>query len=288
LPVRIHSPKKKKYSILNKLFGSWVILPVLLVLLLLCALGWKAGNWFVYGDSFEHVDWAVTLAGQSRDCERSDHAVELFIQQKIDTLLISSIRTFKTRYTGEFLVPDLLQQGVPRDNIFEIRHDSYSTIEEASLIIKQLRLLNLDTVLIITSNFHSARTRFIFNLLAKGTPHFLVSPAPYEGYDPEAWWTSRKGRKTLFLEFTKYIASRFEVALKNYSSPIEGAAQTVNIVPDIGFSGRIPEEIAPEEIEAMDNTGFSSSNVDATNSDSTASDSEQIDTKAQGDSTGKD
>ncbi len=95
MPVSTYRIKKKKKFTIKKLLGLWLLLPGLLFLLFLFAFVWKAGNWLVHGDYFEHVDWAIVLEGQSRDCERSDAAVELFSRNKIDTLLLSSLRIFK-------------------------------------------------------------------------------------------------------------------------------------------------------------------------------------------------
>jgi uncharacterized SAM-binding protein YcdF (DUF218 family) len=112
-------------------------------------------------------------------------------------------------------------------------------------MIKQLRLLELDTVLIITSNYHSRRTHLIYKALAGGYPHFLLYPAPYDGYDPDAWWTSRKGKKIFVLEFTKYLESWLEVVWKDHKKQLEVAAQTIQIIPDIGFQNRNSETDVP-------------------------------------------
>jgi uncharacterized SAM-binding protein YcdF (DUF218 family) len=288
--VRTYRTRKKKEAFFRRMLGFWLLLPGLLILLFLSAFVWKAGNLLVYGDDFEHVEWALVLDGQSRDCERTEAAVDLFVQNKIDTLLLSSVRIFKTRYGSEFLIPDLIKQGLPRDNIFELRHDSYSTLDEAALAIGQFRLLDLDTVLLITSNYHSARTRFIYNSLAKGNPHFLLYPAPYEGYDADAWWASRNGFKTFILEFTKYFASRLEVAHRNFKAPVTSAAQTVQIIPDIGFEDRFPDEVEllsdslPDDSES-DDSGPEAKIAEAENTDLNTNTTAPGDTAVQGEAT---
>jgi len=194
----------------------WAGIGLLFLLIILFIL--YSGRALVQDSDFKSVSWAVILDGESRDCERSEAAVELYQSQKIDTLIFSGTRIFKTRYSSEFIVPRVTHQGVPPDRVFELHQDAYSTIDEAHLVVPQLRLLGIDTVLIITSNFHTGRAQMIYNKLAQGNPFVYVYAAAHPEYNPDKWWANRNSLKIHFLECLKWVSSWAELL---FSPPLD-------------------------------------------------------------------
>ncbi len=228
MPIRSRTPPRSRTG----LWRHWTLWAwfALAVFLSVGGLGlWRSGRWLVREDAFTHADWALVLAGESRDCERTDAAIRLFQEGRIDTMVLSSMRVFKNKYLGEFLLDYLVQQGVPRERVFEFRHDAYSTQEEARLLIRQFRLQNLDTVLVITSSYHTARTRRIFRKLAQGFPVVLVASAEYPLYDPNAWWSNRESRKIWFTEWMKTAFTAYELWR---ARPESGQAEYQGLIPD--------------------------------------------------------
>lgn len=203
---------------------------------------WKSGRLLVREDAFDDVRWGVVLAGESRDSERADAAIRMFREGRIDTLVVSALRVFRNRYQSELQLDHYLDQGVPRGRLFEFRHEAASTQEEAGMLIRQFRLQNLDSVLIITSNYHTARTRRIFRKLAQGYPVILVASADYHVFDPEAWWSNRESRKVWLLEWAKTFFTFFELAV---AEPESGKAQFQGLTPDI-WSG------SPDSVHAVE------------------------------------
>lgn len=237
MPIRPRTPPRPAHHGLLRHWSLWVWFALALILCVGGVASWKSGRWLVKEDSFDHVSWALVLAGESRDCERSDKAIELFKAERADSIIISATRIFKNRYQSEFMVDYFVQQGVPRERVFEFRQDAYSTIEEARLLVRQFRLQNLDTVLIITSSFHTARTRRIFRKLAQGYPVILVAAADYHVYDPNAWWSNRESRKLWFDEWAKTVFTVFEL----WKAPPEtGKADFQGLTPDIWGNGAGP------------------------------------------------
>jgi uncharacterized SAM-binding protein YcdF (DUF218 family) len=238
VPVRArqfrNKPRKNWLRLVFYFFFPFFFLIFCLIFLLV----WKSGHALVHEDAFDNVDWAVVLAGQSRDCERTAAAIDLFKQNRIDTILLSSIRIFKSRFVGEFLIPDLVREGIPRERLYELQHDAYSTIEESRLIIQQFRGLGIDTVLVISSNYHTSRARMIFQHLAGGYPEFLFYPAPYDGYDSEAWWASRISLKLYILEWLKTFASRIELITGSHKNMLNNGDRTLQILPEFPFRSR--------------------------------------------------
>jgi uncharacterized SAM-binding protein YcdF (DUF218 family) len=210
MPVRPRRIQQKPKALWRRWLGLWVLFPLFLLMVAAAAAILRSGQWLLYQDNFQHVNWAVILGGESRDMERTESALELYGQGKVDTLVISSIRIFKNRYAGEFARPWLLDKDIPASHVYELRSDAQSTMEEAAFIIGQLRQMGIDTVLIITSNYHTRRSRKLFRGLAQGFPHILVHGAQTPGFQPDAWWASRQGRKIFVLELIKNVHSLAE------------------------------------------------------------------------------
>lgn len=213
MPLRPrHSARGAARSGLWRHWTLWIYFPVAVLLVLAGAFLWRSGHWLVASDPFTKVRWAVVLAGEGRDAERSEEALKLYMDGRIDTLIYSATRVFKDRYASEFMTDWLSRQGYPREKLFEFRQDAYSTQEEAALLIRQFRWQNLDTVVIITANFHTARTKRIFAKLSQGYPHVLVHAADFRDFEPGSWWSSREGRKYWLTEWTKTVSTWFELA----------------------------------------------------------------------------
>ncbi len=216
-------PSRRKRSVL-----PWAYFLLLLAAASATLALWKSGLWLVRSDPFEKVEWAAVMAGESRDMERTEEAASLLLGERVDSLILSGNRVFRNRYTSEFAGKALSDMGVAPERVFEYRHDAYSTIEEAKGLIRQFRALGLDTVLVVTSNYHTRRTRFVFERLAGGDPVVLVHAAPYPLFEPEVWWSSRESRKTWLIEWLKFLNGGVELAGE---APLEGDSDRNELVP---------------------------------------------------------
>lgn len=206
-------PKGKKPTPNNPSQRKWIwrVVFILIFIGFLSYIWLHLGQFLVTEDTWEKSKYALILDGQDRDCERTDEAVRLYRLGKINTILLSTHRIYKNRYSSEFLIPLMVSQGIPRAHIQAINHDAYSTIEEALAIRPYLRNLNADTILIITSNYHTTRSKWIFNQLYHGDPLFLVQPANFTQFKANIWWKDRESIKCLLFEYLKFIGNFWEL-----------------------------------------------------------------------------
>lgn len=269
MPIRPRTPPRPAHAGLLRHWSLWLWFALALILCVGGVSLWKSGGWLVREDAFDRVGWAVVLAGESRDCERTDRGIALFKEGRVDTLVLSATRIFKNRYQSEFMVDYVVQQGVPRERIYEFRQDAYSTLEEARLLVRQFRLQDLDTVLIITSSYHTARTRRIFHKLAQGFPVVLLASADDHGFDPHAWWSNRESRKTWFMEWVKTAFTWYELAK---AKPEEGKAEYQGLTPDPGAPGVEPilPLVPPADTAAADTAAAAAPDSSAREGDAKA------------------
>ncbi len=76
-------------------------------------------------------------------------------------------------------------------------------------------------VLLVTSNYHARRTRFIFGRVFRPGVTVRVSAAPDSEFDPSHWWESRLGTKLFFNELVGYAVAWWE--LRGKTPAAEGA-----------------------------------------------------------------
>lgn len=87
-----------------------------------------------------------------------------------------------------------------------------STIEEAQIVDDELTRQGVSKALVVTSDFHTRRSRSLFAARGSGKVKYVFVASPYPEFDPEAWWHSRQGTKTLFLEYLKTVYTWFELS----------------------------------------------------------------------------
>ena len=170
------------------------------------------GAALITDDPLHPADAILILGGESRDGDRVQHAVKLFKRGLAPLLVLSGtpmgFRTHEVdimRRHAEFL-------GVPPARILSVKHDSDSTKEEAGVVVPVLKRRGLKEVILVTSNYHTARAKRIFERAAGPYgPHFLASPVDDGLFEPDGWWMRRRYAKTFVYEAIKTVWSAIEV-----------------------------------------------------------------------------
>ena len=170
------------------------------------------GAALIENDPLHPADAILVLAGDSREGDRVRHAVGLFKRGLAPLLVLSGtpmgFRTHEAdvmRRHAEFL-------GVPSSRILTVRQNGDSTKEEAGVVVPTLKRRGLKNVILVTSNYHTARAKRIFERAAGPYgPHFLASPVNDGLFEPEGWWMRRRYAKTFVYEAIKTVWSAIEV-----------------------------------------------------------------------------
>jgi uncharacterized SAM-binding protein YcdF (DUF218 family) len=195
---------------------SWRLLAAVLILVALAyavPMGLKAlGAALITDDPLHPAGAILVLAGESREGDRVRHAVQLFKRGLAPLLVLSGtpmgFRTHEAdvmRRHAEFL-------GVPSTRILTVRQNSDSTKEEADVVVPILKRRGLKEVILVTSNYHTARAKRIFERAAGlYGPHFLASPVNDGLFEPDGWWMRRRYAKTFVYEAIKTVWSAIEV-----------------------------------------------------------------------------
>jgi uncharacterized SAM-binding protein YcdF (DUF218 family) len=177
-----------------------------------------AGQLWVVDEPAEHADAIVVLGGDNFMGDRAAHAAELY-RAGLAPEVVASGRMLRP-YAGisEMTARDLEFRGVPVASIVKFSHRAANTREEAEALAGLVANRGWKRVLVVTSNYHTRRTRFIFGRIFGPGVTVRVSAAHDSEFDPSHWWESRQGAKLFSNEVLGYAVAWWELRGKPHAA----------------------------------------------------------------------
>lgn len=160
-----------------------------------------AGEFWVVDESPAPADAIVILGDDNYGGDRAGRAAELFKAGWAPRVVASGryLRPYAT--IAELEEHDLTDRGVPQTAVVRLEHHAADTREEAVAIAQLAASRGWKRLIIVTSNYHTRRARYICERsLPAGTTLRMVAARDSE-YDPDNWWRSRQGIKIFAHEF---------------------------------------------------------------------------------------
>ena len=115
----------------------------------------------------------------------------------------------------EFRLDYLANLGVPRDATTVLQRVVESTQAEAALIAEWAESRQIGRIIVVTSGFHTARARLVFDRVLRGRPtEILIRPSSASAFDPSTWWHDRRDRRLGLFELQKYAYYRVMYLLR--------------------------------------------------------------------------
>jgi hypothetical protein len=145
-----------------------------------------------------HADAILILSDDNFYADRVTHAAELYRQGVAGVVVASGRRLRPNAGISELMEHDLVERGVPKEKIVRFAQDASSTLEEAGDLAHLSEERHWKSVLVVTSNYHTRRARYIFEKVFPSGIRVSVASARDGDFDPEKWWEKRKSVK-LFL-----------------------------------------------------------------------------------------
>lgn len=207
-------------------------LAVLLFLVLFCAvlylarhplMRFAAENWIVE-DPLQNSDAIILLGDDNFYADRATRAAELFRQGMAPLVVASGRRLRPNAGIAELMEHDLIERGVPKDRIIRFPQDADSTMEEAEALVSFVASKKWRSVIVVTSNYHTRRARYIFRRVFPGAVRVSVASAHDGDFDPSNWFEKRKSIKRFIWEIEGMVTAVWEL---RHRSDSQGAAQLV-------------------------------------------------------------
>lgn len=167
---------------------------------MLRTLGWA----LVENDGPRRADAAIVLGGDGY-ATRIVAAAHFAQAGYVPVVLVSGPEMYG-RHESDFTIAYAEKRGFPAALFRPVESGSDSTRSETAFLAEYVRVHQLHTILLVTSNYHTRRAARLFR---HQNPELTVyvEPAPDPYYSPDDWWKSRGGQKTFLLEWIKTVAS---------------------------------------------------------------------------------
>ncbi|PWU01295.1 MAG: hypothetical protein C5B51_23225 [Terriglobia bacterium] len=165
-----------------------------------------AGRLLIRNDAPQRADLIVVLGGDFYG-SRVVTAAELARRGYAPYALISG-PPYQGIPESDLAIEFLAKRGFERRLFAGYPNTARSTIEEADVLLKEIRRRGARSFLLVTSNYHSRRAGLVFRLLCPAC-RFRVIAAPKAEYQPESWWLDENERTLFWREFGKLVLTPF-------------------------------------------------------------------------------
>jgi uncharacterized SAM-binding protein YcdF (DUF218 family) len=168
-----------------------------------------AESWIIE-DPLGKADALVVLSDDNFYADRATRAAELLREGKALLIVASGRRLRPNAGIAELMEHDLIERGVPKEKILRLPHDADSTKEEAEALLKFAKEKKWRSMIVVTSNYHTRRARYIFRRVFPQGIGISIASARDGDFDPQRWWEKRKSTKELTREFAGMLVAVWE------------------------------------------------------------------------------
>lgn len=170
-----------------------------------------AGNFWVVDQSADSADAIVILDDDDYQADRATRAAELYKDGRAPRVIASGRFLRPYASIADFEARDLADRGVPMNAIVRLTHRATNMREEAFAISQLLSSSGWKRVLLVTSNYHTRRSRYICERAFPEGTFLHVVAAPDSEYDPNRWWQNRVGAKIFLHESAGMLVAMWEM-----------------------------------------------------------------------------
>jgi len=165
----------------------------------------RIGNWLIINERLKKVDVIIVISGDKG--ERLKHAVKLFHKKFTNYLLVSGCDhpNHPDSYTPA-MREKAVSLGVPQANIIMDLGSNTSTGDQAINVIEILKEKKFKSAIIVTSDYHTRRTRMMFQRACQNdTIQILMSYPVINSFDHNERWKSGLRKRIVVYESIKLV-----------------------------------------------------------------------------------
>jgi uncharacterized SAM-binding protein YcdF (DUF218 family) len=188
-----------------------LILAAFLVLAVVTRTWWlrQIGYALIHEDAPVTSDIAVVLGGDPWG-NRIEKGGDLVRAGYVPAALISGPPGKYGEHESEPEIAFAVRQGYPAAWFIAFPNEARSTEAEAAAILGELRRRDLHRILLVTSEYHTARAFRTYQKIARqmrAAFDMRTIGAPEPDFQADSWWRNREGQKITFLEWLKTVAA---------------------------------------------------------------------------------
>jgi uncharacterized SAM-binding protein YcdF (DUF218 family) len=170
-----------------------------------------AAETWVINEPASHADAIIVLSDDNFYADRATRAAELSREEVAQVVVASGRRLRPHAGFGELIEHDLIERGVPKEKVLRFEHDESDTVGEAEALAKLAEQKHWHSVILVTSNYHTRRARYVFGKVFPSTIAVSVASARDAEFDPERWWEKRRSSKLFVHEIFGMVDAMWEL-----------------------------------------------------------------------------
>jgi uncharacterized SAM-binding protein YcdF (DUF218 family) len=170
-----------------------------------------AATFWIVQDRIEPADVIIVIGDDNYTADRASEAATLFRAGWAPQVVASARMLRPYASIADLMERDLESRGVPASAIMRFSHSADNTLEEADGLRVLVAQKGWRRILLVTSNYHARRARYIFRRVLPGSVSLEVAGASDSEFEAATWWESQRGRKIFFLETLGYLVAVWEL-----------------------------------------------------------------------------
>ena len=179
-----------------------MILVIILLWMFHAPLLTAIADYLLFNDPLVQSDVVIALSGDATG-GRVKEAVEVLKQGYADKLIVIGGRLQWNTYECDIMKAHAVHLGVPESSVFPIRI-GMSTYTQANKIVDEMKKRNFKSAIIVTSDFHGRRVKYMFG---KAFEHAGLNLGVHTSTkikpSSASWWRNPELTETIFYEYTK-------------------------------------------------------------------------------------
>jgi vancomycin permeability regulator SanA len=169
------------------------------------------GDYWVVEDPASQADALIILSDDDFIGSRAARAADLYHEGRAPLIVASGRMLRPYAGIGELMQRDLTDRGVPTSAILIYRHNASDTLDEAQTLRGLVVQKGWRHVVIVTSNYHTRRARYIFGKVFPLGVQVDVAAAKDPAFDIADWWEHKAGLKAFLHELAGMIEAKWEL-----------------------------------------------------------------------------
>lgn len=167
------------------------------------------GDYWVVDDPASQADVLIVLSDDDFIGSRAAKAADLYHEGRAPRIVASGRMLRPYAGIGELIQRDLTDRGVPASAIEIYRHNAADTLDEAQTLRSLVVEKKWRHVVIVTSNYHTRRARYIYQKVFPLGVQVDMAAAKDPQFDVSDWWEHKSGVERFFKEIAGMCEARW-------------------------------------------------------------------------------
>jgi uncharacterized SAM-binding protein YcdF (DUF218 family) len=151
------------------------------------------GEYWIIDDPASQAEALIILSDDDFVGSRAAKAADLYHEGRAPRIVASGRMLRPYAGIGELIQRDLTDRGVPTSAIEIYRHNARDTLDEAQTLRSLVVGKKWKHVVVVTSNYHTRRARYIYQKMFPLGVQVDVASAKDPEFDVSDWWEHKPG-----------------------------------------------------------------------------------------------